>query len=167
MLDNAFADADISFHHVIAQAAGNELLVALTSWTQDVLVPTLVARACAPSSAPTGARRPAPRDPPSGPTSPAGRRRTGDVAEHMRYLEELVLALDPVAGRRLQRAVSTALAEDLIRLVADPRQVNDGESDPGPAILTSGSSGPRTRCRRLSDDAGRGVRDRRAPVDPR
>jgi GntR family transcriptional regulator, transcriptional repressor for pyruvate dehydrogenase complex len=93
VLDDAFADADISFHHVIAQAARNELLVALTTWTQDVLVPTLVARLrpivgtdelVAQHRAilrAVGRRQPA----------AAGRAMT----EHMRYLEELVLALDP------------------------------------------------------------------------
>lgn len=92
-LDNEFADNDILFHRVISQAAGNELLVTFTSWTQDVLVPMLVARLR-----------------PLLDTEPivsqhrailrAIRRRQSNAAqramtEHMLFLEERVLALEP------------------------------------------------------------------------
>jgi len=92
VLDDAFADADISFHQVISAAAGNELLVALTSWTQDVLVPTMVARLrpivgteelVAQHRAILRAIRR---------RQPAAAARA--MREHMLYLEELVLALD-------------------------------------------------------------------------
>lgn len=93
VLDDAFADADINFHQVISRAAGNELLVALTSWTQDVLVPTLVARlrpvvgtqelVVQHRAVLRAIRR---RQP-----AAAGRAMT----EHMLYLEERLLALDP------------------------------------------------------------------------
>ena len=36
-----FNDADFAFHRAIAQAAGNELMVAFTGWTLDVLQPHL------------------------------------------------------------------------------------------------------------------------------
>jgi GntR family transcriptional regulator, transcriptional repressor for pyruvate dehydrogenase complex len=38
----AFRTADARFHRVIAAAAGNELLEAFTSWTLDVLQPSLI-----------------------------------------------------------------------------------------------------------------------------
>ncbi len=38
-----FSRADVCFHRTIAAAAGNELLSAFTSWTLDVLQPTLIA----------------------------------------------------------------------------------------------------------------------------
>jgi DNA-binding FadR family transcriptional regulator len=38
-----FRLADARFHHVIAQAAGNDLVIALTDWILDVLQPSLVA----------------------------------------------------------------------------------------------------------------------------
>jgi GntR family transcriptional regulator, transcriptional repressor for pyruvate dehydrogenase complex len=37
-----FSAADTRFHRVLAEAAGNELLIAFTSWTLDVLQPSLV-----------------------------------------------------------------------------------------------------------------------------
>lgn len=39
---DAFRTADTRFHRVIATAAGNELLRAFTSWTLDVLQPSLI-----------------------------------------------------------------------------------------------------------------------------
>jgi GntR family transcriptional repressor for pyruvate dehydrogenase complex len=95
VLDDAFAEADISFHRAISRAAGNELLVALTSWTQDVLVPTLVVR-LRPVVSPAelvaqhrailrAVRR----------RQPAAAARA--MSEHMLYLEEQVLALDRAA----------------------------------------------------------------------
>jgi len=39
-----FNRADARFHHLIAGAAGNDLLVAFTSWILEVLQPSLVAR---------------------------------------------------------------------------------------------------------------------------
>ncbi len=39
-----FRLADAAFHRAIARTAGNELLGAFTSWTLDVLQPTLIAR---------------------------------------------------------------------------------------------------------------------------
>ncbi|HEX5195290.1 MAG TPA: FCD domain-containing protein [Solirubrobacteraceae bacterium] len=93
VLDDAFADADISFHQIISAATGNELLIALTSWTQDVLVPTLVARL-----------RPVVGtdeivDQHRAVLRAIRRRRPAAAAramtQHMLYLEELVLALDP------------------------------------------------------------------------
>ena len=41
---DAFRLADAAFHRIIARTAGNELLGAFTSWTLDVLQPTLIAR---------------------------------------------------------------------------------------------------------------------------
>ena len=38
-----FDDADVRFHQILAQAGGNDLLLALTAWTLEVLQPTLVA----------------------------------------------------------------------------------------------------------------------------
>ena len=38
----AFSSTDADFHRAIARASGNELLVALTSWTLDVLEPSIV-----------------------------------------------------------------------------------------------------------------------------
>jgi DNA-binding FadR family transcriptional regulator len=38
-----FSRADVCFHRTIAHAAGNELLSAFTSWTLDVVQPTLIA----------------------------------------------------------------------------------------------------------------------------
>jgi GntR family transcriptional regulator, transcriptional repressor for pyruvate dehydrogenase complex len=41
VLDEEFAANDIAFHEIIAVAAGNELIVAFSSWILDVLVPAL------------------------------------------------------------------------------------------------------------------------------
>jgi DNA-binding FadR family transcriptional regulator len=38
-----FDEADARFHQILAQAAGNDLLLALTAWILEVLQPTLVA----------------------------------------------------------------------------------------------------------------------------
>jgi GntR family transcriptional repressor for pyruvate dehydrogenase complex len=38
-----FNEADARFHQILAQAAGNDLLLALTAWILEVLQPTLVA----------------------------------------------------------------------------------------------------------------------------
>jgi GntR family transcriptional regulator, transcriptional repressor for pyruvate dehydrogenase complex len=38
-----FSNADASFHRALAESAGNDLLVAFTSWTLDVLQPSLIA----------------------------------------------------------------------------------------------------------------------------
>ena len=38
-----FDQADARFHQILAQAAGNDLLLALTAWILEVLQPTLVA----------------------------------------------------------------------------------------------------------------------------
>ncbi|HEY3766553.1 MAG TPA: FCD domain-containing protein [Gaiellales bacterium] len=38
-----FSQADASFHRALAESAGNNLLVAFTSWTLDVLQPSLIA----------------------------------------------------------------------------------------------------------------------------
>ena len=59
-----FRLADARFHGVIARTAGNELLLAFTSWTLDVLQPMLVARVGG-----TDRRRP---DHPPAPGDPAG-----------------------------------------------------------------------------------------------
>src|SRR4051794_21765032 len=40
---DAFNEADARFHQILAQAAGNDLLLALTAWILEVLQPTLVA----------------------------------------------------------------------------------------------------------------------------
>jgi GntR family transcriptional repressor for pyruvate dehydrogenase complex len=40
---DVFNDADARFHQILAQAAGNDLLLALTAWILEVLQPTLVA----------------------------------------------------------------------------------------------------------------------------
>ena len=40
---DAFDGADARFHQILAQAAGNDLLLALTAWILEVLQPTLVA----------------------------------------------------------------------------------------------------------------------------
>jgi DNA-binding FadR family transcriptional regulator len=40
--DPEFSVADASFHRALAESAGNELLVAFTSWTLDVLQPSLI-----------------------------------------------------------------------------------------------------------------------------
>jgi GntR family transcriptional repressor for pyruvate dehydrogenase complex len=93
VLDDGFADADISFHRVISRAAGNELLVALTSWTQDVLVPTLAAllRPVVGTDELVAQHRAILRAVVR--RQPAAAARA--MSEHMLYLEELVLALDP------------------------------------------------------------------------
>jgi GntR family transcriptional regulator, transcriptional repressor for pyruvate dehydrogenase complex len=93
VLDDAFADADISFHRVISRAAGNELLVALTSWTQDVLVPTLVAllRPVVATDELVVQHRAILRAVSRRQPAAAGRA----MSEHMLYLEQLILALDP------------------------------------------------------------------------
>lgn len=40
---DAFNEADTRFHQILAQAAGNDLLLALTAWILEVLQPTLIA----------------------------------------------------------------------------------------------------------------------------
>jgi DNA-binding FadR family transcriptional regulator len=40
--DPEFTVADASFHRALAESAGNDLLVAFTSWTLDVLQPSLI-----------------------------------------------------------------------------------------------------------------------------
>jgi DNA-binding FadR family transcriptional regulator len=40
---DVFNEADARFHQILAQAAGNDLLLALTAWILEVLQPTLVA----------------------------------------------------------------------------------------------------------------------------
>jgi DNA-binding FadR family transcriptional regulator len=39
---DAFNNADALFHRTLAEAAGNDLLIAFTSWTLDVLQPSLI-----------------------------------------------------------------------------------------------------------------------------
>ena len=39
----AFDDADARFHQILAQVAGNDLLLALTAWILEVVQPTLIA----------------------------------------------------------------------------------------------------------------------------
>lgn len=41
---DAFNEADARFHQILAQAAGNDLLLALTAWILEVLQPTLIAQ---------------------------------------------------------------------------------------------------------------------------
>jgi DNA-binding FadR family transcriptional regulator len=99
----AFRAADTRFHRVIAAAAGNELLRAFTSWTLDVLQPSLIDTIG--DSIDGGAilhqhgeiqrairlRRPA-----------AAQRA---MRRHLEYLRELVAALDaPVPASRKEQA---------------------------------------------------------------
>jgi GntR family transcriptional repressor for pyruvate dehydrogenase complex len=41
-MSETFSTADASFHRALAESAGNDLLVAFTSWTLDVLQPSLI-----------------------------------------------------------------------------------------------------------------------------
>ena len=74
----AFRVADTRFHRVIATAARNELLRAFTSWTLDVLQPSLIDTIGA-SIDGDAILRPAPRDPARDPAAPAGGRRARDA----------------------------------------------------------------------------------------
>ena len=56
-----FNDADTRFHQTLAEAVGNELLLAFTGWTLDVLQPSLIVADRRPRQA-RGHPRPAPRD---------------------------------------------------------------------------------------------------------
>ena len=74
----AFRVADARFHRVIAATAGNELLRAFTSWTLDVLQPSLIDTIGASID---GSCDPAParRDRAGDPAPAARRRRAGDA----------------------------------------------------------------------------------------
>ena len=70
----AFRAADTRFHRVIASTARNELLRAFTSWTLDVLQPSLI-DTIGDSIDGEAILRTAPRDPARDPAAPVGRRR--------------------------------------------------------------------------------------------
>jgi DNA-binding FadR family transcriptional regulator len=93
-IDDTFTDADIHFHRLISQAAGNDLLVTFTTWTREVLMPTLVQRLSPTVELEDLVRhhRAILRSISRGQAAAAGRAMT----DHMLYLEERVLTLDPL-----------------------------------------------------------------------
>ena len=76
-----FNAADGSFHQILAEAAGNDLLRALTAWILEVLQPTLVGAHRRPGRR-GGHPLAAPRDPARGAPASALRRREGDAGAH-------------------------------------------------------------------------------------
>ena len=73
-----FNDADARFHRTLAEAVGNELLLAFTGWTLDVCQPSLIEQIVGPRQA-RGHPRPAPRHRAGRPAAPPRGGREGDA----------------------------------------------------------------------------------------
>jgi GntR family transcriptional repressor for pyruvate dehydrogenase complex len=74
-----FNAADGAFHRIVAEAAGNDLLLAFTGWTLDVLQPSLIAEI-------------------------SGTVRTEDIVAQHAAILDAIRAHDPAAAERAMRA---------------------------------------------------------------